>query len=692
MIPRRLFTAGVVALTLTAASAASAATYELEHCTSANPGTLGWSPSGDGVGAEVAKACSTDQTMSAYFDETVGHSNGEFAEWRFTPPADTSLASLSATNRAFRSGFGSSIAYATRNTSDLLEQCVRGSGCTTLSGPRTYDLQAASRVSFGVRCGGTSCPADSVYANLTGFRVALNDAFQPLLTQSGGSLTTPTSTDVIRTFTYTVTDRGGGVFQRQVLVDGVAGTAEPAEPDTPCSAPFTVQVPCPLTADDQVAIDTAALADGDHQIAVRFTDATGVNAVQSPTYAVSIDNQPPATDTPTVEGTPRVGSPLSCAVTVTDGQSPTIAYQWLRAAADGSDPVAIANATASSYTPVAQDENRKLLCRTTVTDGGGATTKTSSATAGAFANGATVAPATTSPTDGTGTGTTTTPTTTTPPTTTPPTTTTPDPTPTPTPAPTTTTTTTGTTTAPTTTTPPTTPGSGTTPAGGTPAGGTPAGGTTTPGAGTTPPGATAATVAQLSFDDRTPRVRRASWLRSGFVVRGSTRGTDGLRRGGAPIVVSQIVRGKSRRLGTVQSDTDGSWRFSVPRGPSRTLVFTDGSGTSRQEIRQRVRAHVTLKPVQRRIRRAGRATFRGRLRGGYTNSREKLVEFQVYYRQAWRTISTTRVSTDGRFTLRYRFGTAARGVFAFRARTLPTDGYPFTSGTSGSRAARVRVG
>jgi len=67
-----------------------------------------------------------------------------------------------------------------------------------------------------------------------------------------------------------------------------------------------------------------------------------------------------------------------------------VAYQWLRAAPDGSDEGEIVAATASTHTATAADVGRKLLCRVTGTDGGGAATRKSSLTSGPFVNGGVV--------------------------------------------------------------------------------------------------------------------------------------------------------------------------------------------------------------------------------------------------------------------------------------------------------------
>jgi hypothetical protein len=85
-----------------------------------------------------------------------------------------------------------------------------------------------------------------------------------------------------------------------------------------------------------------------------------------------------------------------------------------------------------------------------------------------------------------------------------------------------------------------------------------------------------------------------------------------------------------------------------------------------------------------------RATFRGRLRGGYVPERGKLVLLQG--RQPgrnWRTFRAVRTNRKGRYSTRYRFS-GARGLFRVRARVPVEAAYPFAAATSGLARVRVR--
>ncbi len=515
--------------------------------------------------------------------------------------------------------------------------------------------------------GTPGCPAGDTHYFLRDVTVTLNDTGAPSVSQVAGALRNESGTGRVRSLTYAATDAGSGVFRQRLIVDGASRAAETVDSnDGRCAAPFTRRVPCQRDTTGSVTLDTATLSDGHHELQLDVRDATDVNKALHGPWTILVDNVPPTIGAPTLTGVAREGDTLTCAADV-QGQSPTVTFQWLRASSDGSGATAIAGATNAAYTTDGPDVGRKLICRVTGRDGGGSASRDSVITQSPFDNGKTVEPYCSGrPTgprdpcgdldnDGTvnrldddidGDGV------------------------------------------------PndrdvdpydaTKPGA---PAAGSGTGGTDTGsggntarpsdvssssGTTgVPGAGGCPrsaasaaPVGTAGTVRFLLGRDSATFVgRRARWARSAFALKGRLTDASGQPIAGLRLTVAQAVNGKSRELGQATSAADGSWSFSVPRGPSRTVTVSAGDGlnAATMTVRQTVLAHVTFRSVNKRIRRGGRALFRGQLRGGYTNAREKLVEFQVHYRGAWRTIANLRVDRAGRFAVRYRFGTASYG-------------------------------
>jgi hypothetical protein len=679
-------------LTLTAAaSPAHAATYELEQCTTARPSTPGWAISYSGSWVAHGDECASGVGLRAWFDSSASHKEGDNIVWRFTAPANTTVGSVIAESRTFRAGapnpggFGDSVALARSGNGEVIESCVQMYGCGIKSGPGSWSPAAGStQVEFGVLCtGANGCPADSVYTTVRGIHVRLNDDAAPQLTGLSGSLTSTSTTARVRTLSFSATDVGGGVYRRRLVVDDAA--LAPATVDAnggACAAPFTNRVPCKLSASESFSFDTAALSDGRHDVSMRVTDATDDNAIQSSSWSILVDNQPPVIAAPVLTGIAREGDTLTCAAGV-DGQSPQLSFRWLRAAPAGSGATEIPGATNAAYTIVAGDIAGKLICRVSATDAGGTSSRETTITQAPFDQGRTVAPYCSGrPTgakdecgdlDGDGTvnrldgdidG---------------------DGIPNaddsnpydaskPATAPGSSSTTTSTVVESTTThtssvtAAPVAAAQGTTDAG--------------------------AVRFLLGRETATFVGRQARWLRSSFVLRGRLTSAGGKALAGVKLHITQTVRGVTVALGEATSTTDGAWAFRVPRGPSRTITVTAGDGlnAATMTIQQRVTAHVTFRAVTRKVARGGRVVFRGALHGGFVNTREKLVEFQVHYRGAWRTISTLRTDRKGRFSVRYRFGSAAYGRYTFRARTRPPDGYPFGVGISRGRAATVKVG
>jgi hypothetical protein len=144
----------------------------------------------------------------------------------------------------------------------------------------------------------------------------------------------------------------------------------------------------------------------------------------------------------------------------------------------------------------------------------------------------------------------------------------------------------------------------------------------------------------------------------------------------------------------VHAGAGGRYSLRVPKGPSRTLrVGWHQAGqpdfACSRTLTLKVRARVSLRAPRSIPAAVPRATFRGRLRGGYVPRRGKLVLLQGKQPgRGWRTFRAVRTNRKGRFTTRYRFS-GARGSFRVRARVPSEAAYPFAPASS--RAVRVRV-
>lgn len=101
------------------------------------------------------------------------------------------------------------------------------------------------------------------------------------------------------------------------------------------------------------------------------------------TYKMAAASGPPSNDVaPAVTGTAVVGQQLSCDDgTWTDDGNPTFTYQWQRDTNGDTSYSNIGSATANTYTLVDADDNCKIRCVVTDTDGNGNTSANSNATA-----------------------------------------------------------------------------------------------------------------------------------------------------------------------------------------------------------------------------------------------------------------------------------------------------------------------
>lgn len=699
---RRALTAAatiLAAVGLAAPAASHGAAYEIQQCHSqSNHVVSGVTGAAAGSFATYHDVCpSGSRVLGGTFSSGLEYQNGHHATTTFAAPPGTSLEYLTG-QRDARAGsyrpYGTPVAHMFLTPGGVIEAFNSLPGtASSANGFLAVGLRNAQAVSWGATCSGEAgCPAGDTHYLLSQVAIGIQDSHVPQLSHVGGALRSESSRTRNRALTFQASDAGGGVYRQRLIIDGIEQNPQTVDGNGgKCAAPFSNPVPCRTEVSGSISLDTATLADGTHELALDVRDATDDNKVVHGPWSVVVDNAPPGVDMPTLAGTARDGDTVTCSANV-DGQEAAVSFQWLRTATDGSNATEIVGATNAAYTIGPPDVGGKLVCRVTATDGGGATSRSTAITQPPFDAGRTVAPfctdrptgsgddcgdldgdripnredddidgdgvpnvgdsapydptrpASDSPTggpnNGAGSGSTQTS------------------------SNTSTTTNTNSTTA-----------------------------SQTAAVGVPELGAAGTVKFLLGRDSAVFLGRHARWHRSAFTLRGRLTGVDGGAIVGLNLHVTQTVRGRSVALGSAVTGAGGSWSFRVPRGPARNITVTAGAGVNAATltVRQRVVAQVTLRAERKRIGRGGLAQFSGRLQGGYTNAREKLVEFQVYYRGNWRTIATLRVNRQGRFTVKYRFGTAAYGRYKFRARSMPTDGYPFAVGTSSTKASTVRV-
>ncbi len=178
---------------------------------------------------------------------------------------------------------------------------------------------------------------------------------------------------------------------------------------------------------------------------------------------------------------------------------------------------------------------------------------------------------------------------------------------------------------------------------------------------------------------------------------GSLENADGQPVAGATLEVSSDSPGDAVGLapvGVARTDRDGGFTYIV-RGTRNKVVRFRYPGTRRiraatQDFTVHVRASSTIRARPRGLRNGQTVTLSGRVLTLPLPLSGKLIEVQAFFRNRWRTFSTTRAQPMGGWTFDYQFGgTRGRVPYRLRVRLPAEGGYPFDTGSS--RTARVIV-
>jgi hypothetical protein len=180
-------------------------------------------------------------------------------------------------------------------------------------------------------------------------------------------------------------------------------------------------------------------------------------------------------------------------------------------------------------------------------------------------------------------------------------------------------------------------------------------------------------------------------------LRGWLRNVDGQPIGAATIEVEADSPGDAVGLvpvGFARTDLAGRFSYIVRADRSKLLRFRY-PGSSRMQSAARdfvlhVPASTTMRARPRRLLNGETVRLSGRVTTRPVPSNGKLIEVQAFFRDRWRTFSTTRSDRRGRWRFDYRFGgTRGRVFYRLRARLPAEGGYPFDTGRS--RSIRVLV-
>jgi len=306
--------------TLALAATARAGTYEQR-------GFDGWTPYAQG--SFVASLVGAGGDLEARFWARSAFSPGDVAEWTYAAPADTTVASWDLARSV--SGIGSgdwNTLFLARADGHARVVAADVPSVNRPWGQVSGGGLGASALVALLQCGGphVCVPAGTATLALRDPRVVLHDAYAPDVSAVQGDLVASGLLHGTAALSFSAVDRGGGVYRAWPVVDGRPGPPV-AIGDDRCRGGepyrFSFRQPCPLSAGATVAVDSAALADGPHTIAVVVEDAAGNPVtVYGPATRV-VDNIPDPTPSPS----PRAPSSPPPATTV--ARPPTVSA-WLR--------------------------------------------------------------------------------------------------------------------------------------------------------------------------------------------------------------------------------------------------------------------------------------------------------------------------------------------------------------------------
>lgn len=680
-------------------AAAHAGTYTVESCTDRGGGPglavgdseYGWQASVSPTAVLARNDCALDggraQLLIALPSRyTIPYTEG--GNWIYKAPPETSITGYDLWWKGY--GTPGTSAFIYPGYSPRYNGVSWGDGNdagaavnrVSRTGIDQQSIQVTASCSDASGCPGDNTDGTRMAVNLYRSVVRLADTTDPDVAAGGEAVSSPTWTGSVA-LRVTGSDTGGGVYRALVSVDGGPADVVLVDPQsTRCKplyadAPFTFQHPrpCSTSISRDVALDTTTFGEGAHRIVVRVQDAAS-NDTTVLDATRTIDNRAPVVGEVGLTGIARDGDDLSCGASV-DGQSAQVAYQWVRAAADGSGAAAISGATNATYRLTESDVGRKLICRLTATDAGGSTTRSSSITQPPFDNGAVVRsfcsgrptgaqdPCGDRDADGIVNAK--------------------DPSPDPT-------------------------GSDAGPAPGRPGTSTTTKESSERSSSETlivergaANGDNAADDARLTaFFDPSNRSRSTIPFGRRAVIAGKLTDARGAAITSARIeVVTRTALAEAAWLDqpSVATRSDGTFNLVVPKGvSSRSIALRyrahvrDDKPAAVASVDLAVRAGVSLRITPKVSRNRGTIRFRGALLGKPVPVRGKLVELQARAKgmKKWITFRTVRATRRGSFGARYTFrATYGAITYEFRARARQEGSYPFLTGAS--RVVRVRV-
>jgi len=177
--------------------------------------------------------------------------------------------------------------------------------------------------SFGIACYGGSAdcfPDDATPLRITGAQVTLREDVAPSAGIVGGTLLQAGPQGGVRSVEYTASDLQSGLMRFELLIDENVVASR----DLAARCTYSDFAVCPDADRAALLVDTRAVPDGSHAVALRVSDAAGNQELIRPARAVQIKNQ----DSPEAVGAPGAtsGSQLTARFKGSSKESISLSY------------------------------------------------------------------------------------------------------------------------------------------------------------------------------------------------------------------------------------------------------------------------------------------------------------------------------------------------------------------------------